>query len=281
MPELPEVETVRRGLLDQVTGRTIADIRVGLFAGVVGPLGVESTRARLLGRRITGILRRGKYLFFTLDDETYLMVHLRMTGVLQVLTASDPPLRFEHLALKLDDGATLRFADQRKFGRVLHLMPDEFDMVERAIGPEPLEPGFTPGLLAQRLSGRTAKLKSTLLDQRRLAGLGNIYVDEALFRAGLHPERPAGSLQPADVERLHAAIQAVLNEALARRGTTFSTFADSYGDAGNNQENLRVYGRGRRGVSCVHCGNPLELLIIGGRSTHFCPVCQPRWSPSQ
>jgi len=274
MPELPEVETVRLGLVDRVVGRAITDLRVGVFSGVVGPLGVDATRARVIRHRIDGIRRRGKYLFFELADETFVMVHLRMTGVLQITSRSAPPLRFEHLAMELDDGSDLRFADQRKFGRVLHLMPKEFVVLDTAIGPEPLGSDFTPDLLASRLVGRTAKLKSTLLDQRRVAGLGNIYVDEALFRAGLHPERPAGSLTSTETAHLRFEIQAVLREGLLHRGTSFSTFSDAYGGSGSNQDNLRVYGRGRRGDPCVRCGNPLALLIVGGRSTHYCPRCQ-------
>lgn len=274
MPELPEVETVRLGLLDRVVGRAITDLSVGAFPGVVGPLGVDATRARVVGHRIDGIRRRGKYLFFELGDDTFVMVHLRMTGVLQITSRTAPPLRFQHLTLELDSGIDLRFGDQRKFGRVLHMMPEEFEILDGAIGPEPLGTDFTPDRLASRLMGRSAKLKSTLLDQRRVAGLGNIYVDEALFRAGLHPERPAGSLTSAETAHLHREIQAVLREGLMHHGTSFSTFSDAYGGSGSNQHNLRVYGRGRRGDPCVRCANPLALLIVGGRSTHYCPRCQ-------
>jgi formamidopyrimidine-DNA glycosylase len=275
MPELPEVETVRTGLRTLVLNRRITGLRVGVFEGVVGDLGVDATRARLLDRTIVDVARRAKYLFLVLDDETFLSVHLRMTGVLQVVPRDAAPLRFEHLAIELDDGNDLRYSDQRKFGRVLHIESSGYDEHDRFLGPEPLEPSFTPAVLAERLRGRTAPIKASLLDQRRVAGLGNIYVDEALFRAGIHPLRPAGSMTAPEAERLHAAIQAVLSEAIARQGTTFSSFSNPYGESGNNQPNLRVYGRGRKGEPCLICGSALELLTVGGRSTHFCAVCQP------
>ncbi len=275
MPELPEVETVRAGLLALVLHRRITGLRAGTFEGVVGDLGIEVTRARLIGRTIMDVTRRAKYLFLVLDDETLLSVHLRMTGVLQVVPRSADPLRFEHLAIELDDGNDLRYSDQRKFGRVLHIDSSDYVDHDRFLGPEPLDGAFTPAVLSGRLSKRTAPIKASLLDQRRVAGLGNIYVDEVLFRAGIHPLRPAGGLTVAETELLHAAIQAVLSEAIARHGTTFSSFSNPYGESGNNQPNLRVYGRGRGGEPCLVCGTSLQLLTVGGRSTHFCAVCQP------
>jgi formamidopyrimidine-DNA glycosylase len=275
MPELPEVETVRRSLHGAVAGRAITGIRPGTFPAVMGGEGIEAVAARVVGRRITDIRRRGKYLFFALDDGTHLMVHLRMTGRLALAARDEPPLRFEHLALELDDGHDLRFCDQRKFGRVLHLLPADLRALEGRIGPEPLSTAFTAERLGDLLLGRTGKLKAVLLDQRRVAGLGNIYVDEALFRARLHPERAAGSLATEEVRRLHRAIRAVLREGLANRGTTFSTFQDGYGASGDNQGNLRVYGRARRAEPCPRCGRPLSLAVVAGRSTHFCATCQP------
>ncbi len=202
------------------------------------------------------------------------MVHLRMTGQLAVVPHGEPPLRFEHLALALDDGQDVRFADQRKFGRVLHLLPEDVRRLERRLGPEPLSAGFTAERLGAALGRRPGKLKSVLLDQALLAGLGNIYVDEALWRARLHPLRAANGLTPDEVRRLHRAIRAVLREALEHRGTTFSSFQDATGEAGSNQGNLRVYGRGRDGT-CARCGGPLERIVVGGRGTHLCPRCQP------
>ncbi len=275
MPELPEVETVRRSLVEGLVGRVVTGVRVHAFAGVVGEAGIEAFRARVVGRRVVALRRRGKYLLLDLGDGTSLVVHLRMTGRLLLAARSSPPVRFEHLVLELDDGQDLRFADQRKFGRVLHLSADQVAALDRRIGQEPLDPVFSSRALNGLLAGRRGKLKSVLLDQAVIAGLGNIYVDEALHRAGLHPERVAGALTPEEVRRLHRAIRAVLREGLTNRGTTFSSFQNGRGEAGNNQGNLRVYGQGRRGEPCLSCGQPLQLTIVGGRSTHYCARCQP------
>jgi formamidopyrimidine-DNA glycosylase len=276
MPELPEVETVRRSLLDRLVGRRIVDLAVGDFPGVVGPLGVEATRARLARRQIVGLERRAKYLLAPLDDDTFLVVHLRMTGQLRLVAAGEPPLRFERLALALDDGQNLRFCDQRKFGRVVHLSSEEAAALDRSLGPEPLSPEFTTSTLADRLRGRAGRLKPLLLDQAVVAGLGNIYADEVLFRARLHPERPAGSLSPQETEDLWHAVRAVLGEAIDNRGTTLADFRDGDGEGGANQHNLNVYGRGRRGEPCHRCGGPLVCIVVGGRGSHFCPNCQPQ-----
>jgi len=273
MPELPEVETVRRSLLTPVVGRGIVGLRPAGFAEIMGPEGVDAVRPRLLGRQIVDVRRRAKYLLIDLDDGTTLLVHLRMTGRLEVARRDAPPLRFEHLAIELDDGRDLRFADQRKFGRVLHVLPDDLRRLGGRLGPEPLTRSFTAERLAGSLGRRPGKLKSVLLDQKLIAGLGNIYVDEALFRARLHPERAANSLSPDEVRRLHRAIRAVLREGLLHRGTTFSSFQDAAGERGENQANLRVYGLGNKG-HCPRCGGPLAKTVVGGRGTHFCPRCQ-------
>ncbi len=273
MPELPEVETVRRSLLDLVVDRAIVGLRPSAFAGVMGGEDVESVAVRLVGRRITDVRRRAKYLLLDLDDGTSLMVHLRMTGRLVVAPRDELPLRFEHLAIELDDGSDLRFADQRKFGRVLHLLPADVQALDRRLGPEPLAPRFTAERLATALARRPGKLKGVLLDQRLVAGLGNIYVDEALFRARLHPERQANSLSALEVRRLHRAIREVLREGLDHRGTTFSSFQNATGEAGGNHRNLRVYGRGGT-AECVRCGSPLNRIVVAGRGTTFCPTCQ-------
>ncbi|CAA9546879.1 MAG: Formamidopyrimidine-DNA glycosylase [uncultured Thermomicrobiales bacterium] len=275
MPELPEVETVRRSLLERVVGRVIVGVRPAAFPGVMGSEGIAAGAARLRDRRVDAIERRGKYLLFSLDDGTFLMVHLRMTGRLVLAARNDPSLRFEHLAIELDDGSDLRFADQRKFGRVLPLLPEQVVVLDRRLGPEPLAASFTAETLASGLARRRGKLKAVLLDQALIAGLGNIYVDEALFRARLHPERRPDSLSRDEIRRLHRAVRAVLREAIANQGTTFSTFENAHGEAGANQENLRAYGRGRSAQPCLRCGRPFGLLTVGGRSTHYCARCQP------
>jgi formamidopyrimidine-DNA glycosylase len=275
MPELPEVETVRTSLEPSTVGRTIVGLRICAFEGVVGEEDSEVVAARLRGRRIVGLRRRGKYLIADLDDGSSLLIHLRMTGNLVHVKSGAASERFEHLAIVLNDGTELRFADQRKFGRVLHVPASEIAALDMRLGPEPLSPAFTADALAHSLARRTGRLKSVLLDQALVAGLGNIYVDEALFRARLHPLRDANQLGPGEVRRLHHAIRAVLREGLANRGTSFSTFRDGYGTSGDNQNNLRVYGRGASGAPCLRCGGPIIRLTIGGRGSHLCPHCQP------
>ncbi len=273
MPELPEVETVRRTLTGPLLGRRIERVRLADFPGVIGDGPPDLFAALVCGRTVTGCRRRAKYLLLDLDDGTVLMIHLRMTGQVGIEQAGAPPLQFEHLALELDDGSELRFADQRKFGRVLHLDPDAARTLEARFGPEPLESGFTAAWLERALARRPGKLKSVLLDQDVVAGLGNIYADEALFRARLHPERPANGLSSEEIRRLHRALRAVLGEGITHRGTTFSSYRDASGREGENQRNLRVYGKGGRG-DCPRCGYPLARTVVGGRGTSFCPRCQ-------
>jgi formamidopyrimidine-DNA glycosylase len=275
MPELPEVETVRAIAARELPGRTITGVTFRDFPGVVGELPADTFRALVTGRTLGEPERRGKYLLLPLDDGAALMVHLRMTGRLLVMPSDAPLVRFEHLAIHLDGDRDLRFADQRKFGRVLHLPFDEAQaQLDGALGPEPLERGFTATYLLGRLRGRTAPIKSFLLDQRNIAGLGNIYVDEALFRSRIHPLTPAGTLGETQVRSLVRSIRAVLRSAIANHGTTFSSFENPYGERGSNADFLKVYGRARRGEPCLRCGSPLAWMQLGGRGTSYCPRCQ-------
>jgi formamidopyrimidine-DNA glycosylase len=274
MPELPEVETIRRSLDGRLTGRRVTGVRVGDFQGVLNGDDPSSFSTRLSGRSIIGTRRRGKYILIDLDDGSLLLIHLRMTCNLVLLSASDPPLRFQHLAVQLDDGSELRFSDQRKFGRVVHLPPDSLATLDGKVGTEPLSSNFTAELLGNQLARRSAAIKSALLDQRLVAGIGNIYADEALFRARIHPLRPANSLTSLEIRRLHRAIRQVLREGIENRGTSISHYRDGNGDEGDNQSNLRVYGRGRDGQPCLRCGRPLGFVVIGGRSSHYCNHCQ-------
>jgi formamidopyrimidine-DNA glycosylase len=274
MPELPEVETVRRSLLDKIVGRHIFSLRLADFPGVLGSDRVEDVLARVENRRVAGIRRRAKYLILDLDDGTAIVVHLRMTGTLSAVPRDEPPLRFERLAIELEGGLDLRFADQRKFGRVLHVQDDELARLDQRLGREPLESEFSAAWLQERLQRRPGKIKAVLLDQGLIGGLGNIYVDESLFRAGIHPERRANTLAPDEIRRLHRAIREVLRAAVAGQGTTFASFADAEGNPGRYGRRLRVYGRGGKGP-CPKCGTPLERTLIGGRGTSVCPVCQP------
>ena len=274
MPELPEVETVRRSLLAAAAGQEITGIRLRDFPGVLGEQRLEDVAARTIGRTIRDVRRRAKYLIVDLDDGTAIVIHLRMTGVLTVTPREAEPLRFEHLALELGNGLDLRFSDQRKFGRVLHVGDREIAHLDRRLGIEPLTRAFTAAWLEERLHRRPGKIKAVILDQSLIGGLGNIYADESLFRAGIHPDRAANSLTTAEVQRLHRVIRSVLRAAIAHQGTTFSSFADAEGNPGRYGAVLAVYGRGGKG-SCPRCGAPLVRTVIGGRGTSYCPRCQP------
>ena len=275
MPELPEVETVRRSLLPSLTGRRITSVALQAFPAVISGLDPETFSALVTDRWVVGIRRRGKYLLIDLDDDSGFIVHLRMTGNLTVLSATTPAVRFEQIAFMLDDGQSLRFSDQRKFGRIEYRAADNRDPLESKLGPEPLGRGFTSLYLISRLRNRTAPIKALILDQRILAGVGNIYADEALFRSRIHPLTPAGQLNASQIASLVRSIKTVLRSGIAYRGTSFSSYRDGNGEAGSNQLHLRVYGRGRKGEPCLRCGHPLVTLTAGGRTSHVCLRCQP------
>ncbi|MCA9832800.1 MAG: bifunctional DNA-formamidopyrimidine glycosylase/DNA-(apurinic or apyrimidinic site) lyase [Thermomicrobiales bacterium] len=277
MPELPEVETVKRLLEPLIAGRIIESVSVNPdFPSVLaGPDGVDAATT-LPGLTITGISRRGKYMLLALSGGWYLIVHLRMTGRLLVMEHDSPPVRFQHAVITLDSGMDLRFADQRKFGRVQLATVDEVKSLNARLGVEPLTLGFSPYRLEQLLSSRSAPVKALLLNQHIVAGLGNIYADEALYRAGIHPQTPGGELNLIQITALVEAIKHVLKLAIRNQGTTFSSFENPYGEAGGNASFLRVYGKGGKGAPCPRCGAELERIIVGGRGTSFCPLCQPR-----
>lgn len=275
MPELPEVETIRLILHPAIVGKTIASITLRDFLAVLESAlpGVDPATT-LVGRTILDTRRRGKYLFLTLDQDLYLVIHLRMTGRLLIVPPTEPPVRFEHLAIHLIDGPDIRFGDQRKFGRITLAGRDEVDRLDQRLGPEPFSSRLTPASLANVLSKRPGRIKNALLDQRVIAGLGNIYVDEALYRARIHPERASNSLSLDELGRVLRATRFVLNQALVRQGTTFSSFENPYGEPGTNANFLRAYGQSKGGGRCGRCGGPFEKVVVGGRGTTFCPHCQ-------
>ena len=275
MPELPEVETVRRSLIPALVGRSITGVCLRDFPGVIGTIDQYVFAALVQGRRIDELRRRGKYLLIDFDDESGLIVHLRMTGSLMTSPSQAAPIRFEHIAFWLDDGNSLRFADQRKFGRIEYRPPGNRSPLEAKLGPEPLTDAFTSAYLTRALAKRTASIKAMILDQRIVAGVGNIYADEALFRSRIHPLTPAGQLSEQRVASLVRSIKTVLRSGIDNRGTTFSSYRDGNGEAGANQKRLRVYGRGRRGEPCLRCGQALVTLVAGGRTSHVCLRCQP------
>jgi formamidopyrimidine-DNA glycosylase len=274
MPELPEVETVardlRRHLLPDVggPGPLVTGARVA-WPGTLRDGDPPAFERGVAGRRIERIGRRGKQLVLDLDGGAYLTVHLKMTGQLFVVPAALPRDPYERLALALDDGRELRFRDIRKFGRVgLYGADDDpFD----GIGPEPLDPRFTLGVFRRRIRGRRARLKPLLVDQAFIAGVGNIYADEALWRARLHPLRTAATLRPHHERALYRNVVGILAEAVERRGSSIDDYTAPDGD-GEMQERLDVYQR--TGQPCRRCGRPVRRIVIGIRSTHFCSFCQ-------
>jgi formamidopyrimidine-DNA glycosylase len=271
MPELPEVEYIARQLRTELVGRTIVGARVE-WPRTVAPLDPEDFRARAVGERVTGIGRRGKHLLIALGSGDTLLVHRRMSGNL-VFARPGEAVAYTRACFDLDDGRRLIFSDPRKFGRIGVTGPEELRVALAALGPEPLDDTFTAEELAARLAGQGRAIKAVLLDQRRVAGLGNIYADEALFRAGIHPTRPAAGLTTAEIAALRAAIQTVLLTGIEHGGTTFGRHRDVFDEAGTNVDHLLVYRR--TGQPCVRCGTPIQRLVVAQRGTHFCPRCQP------
>jgi formamidopyrimidine-DNA glycosylase len=269
MPELPEVETTVRALRRPLVGRIITGVRNNWPRHVVTP-GLEQLQQRIQGRRIEAISRRAKYLLFTLSEGETLIIHLKMTGHLSVVPATTPPHRHVHTVFTLADGQEIRFRDMRKFGRVyLVREPEE---VLGGLGPEPLEPTFTAERLAERLRGRKRALKPLLLDQTFLAGIGNIYADEALHAAALHPQRRADSLEWGEIEALRQAIRDVLQLGIEREGASISNYVKPDGARGDMQNAVAVFRR--TGQSCYRCGTLIKRSVLASRSTHFCPGCQ-------
>jgi formamidopyrimidine-DNA glycosylase len=273
LPELPEAETIARGLHAAIAGRRIARIKIHRNE-VVEPMSPPAFRRRLRGRRVVSVRRRAKWIAALLDDGGRWVTQLRMTG--RFTWAPPSPLRREaHLSASFvieDDGGVIRFHDKRRFGRMWVLDEGEWAELDARLGVEPLSDSFTPRLLADLLGNSRAPVRNFLLDQTRVAGVGNIYAVEALFRARIDPRRPAGSLDRNAVRRLHNAIRNVLGAAVDRRGTTFSDYRDVLGTGGGFQNVLKVYGR--EGEECLRCGATIERCVLAGRSAFFCPDCQ-------
>ncbi len=276
MPELPEVETIRRQLAQHVGGRTITDVEV-LDPLLVDPEDPRSFEHRVSGRSIEALRRTGKYLFVDLDGGEALALHLRMTGQL-LWSASEPlePTPYARAVFRIDDGSVVTFADVRRFGRAWLLPPGRHDR-ERAwggrTGVDALSSGFTARSLQNSLRGRTASVKGLILDQRIVAGVGNIYADEALFRARVHPRRPGGSLSAVEVRRLHRAIRDRLRMGIAVGGASFDRYRDAHGGRGGMQDLFLVHRR--RGEPCPRCRTTIEKGVVAQRGTYWCPRCQP------
>jgi formamidopyrimidine-DNA glycosylase len=274
MPELPEVETVARTLNALVAGKTIRTVTVRLPRIIQRPREPEAFAAALEGRSIRSIGRRGKFLRFELDG-LVLVSHLRMEGRYSVCPADEPIGKHTHVLFHLTDGTDLRYKDVRQFGTMHLFRPgEEFAQPPLSkLGMEPLDDAFTAEALRRLLGGRRAPIKPLLLNQAYVTGLGNIYADESLHKAGIHPERPASSLRPAEWTRLHEAIRGTLREAVEAGGSSVRSYVNGQGEMGMFQFRLYVYGR--EDEPCRTCGAAIVKTVLGGRGTHVCPVCQP------
>jgi formamidopyrimidine-DNA glycosylase len=274
VPELPEVETVRARLEPVLTGRRFERVEI-LDPRVTRPLEPHEVAAELEGEVVDAVERRGKYLVFRFRTGRVLLIHLRMTGTLRHVRDGapehDPHLR---VVVRLDDGSDVIYRDVRRFGTWLLLEPgEEQAYLGQRLGEEPLSRAFTPASLAARLDRRRAPVKAALLDQRAAAGMGNIYADEALWRAQIHPLRAAGDLDQDEIKRLHKAVREALKAGIARQGTTLRDYRTPDGAQGRMQTALRVYGR--EGEPCYRCGAQIGKTRAGGRGTWYCPSCQP------
>ena len=276
MPELPEVETVARLLRPALVGRRLGACEVR-WKRTLGGTAPGAFAAAVDGARVHAVERRAKWIVLELSRARVpagvLCVHLRMTGRLSVDPRDEPHGPWERVRIALDDGRVLRFVDPRKFGRMRFARePDE---VLRDLGPEPLGPEFTSQWFGAALRARRRLLKPLLLDQTFLAGLGNIYVDESLHRAGLHPLTRSERVAPAAAARLRESIRSVLDAAIVREGSSFdAVYRTPEGRAGSYQDEFRVYGR--KGQPCLRCATPIRYLVVGQRGTHVCPRCQKR-----
>ncbi len=270
MPELPEVETIRSELAPHLIGRRITGVNL-TWEGSVKQPSPQDFRRRLTGQEITALGRRGKYLVFSLSGGDSLAIHLRMTGILLLKPPEAQPERYTRAVFQLDDGSQLFFNDMRKLG-MLRLAEDA-EGITGGLGPEPLEEDFTTQSLAGLLKGRKAPIKALLLDQHLLAGVGNMYADEALFSAGIHPLRAGGNLNKGEIERLHRAVREVLRKAIANKGASIDSYLRPDGTPGTAHDEFRV--AHKRNQPCPRCSTTIQRISIRNRGSYHCPKCQP------
>lgn len=276
MPELPEVETVCRTLRDPLVGRSIQSALV-TWPRTVAPLDPAAFISRVVSSEIMSITRRAKFIVLELSSGEILTIHLRMTGKLLYLAAGSDgagePERHLRVAFQLDNGDDLEFYDARKFGRVRLMTAEDWAQLSERIGPEPLDPTFTSTSFFESLRTRQRQIKPLLLDQTFLAGIGNIYADEALYLARIHPLQRASTISRRKAERLHQALVSTLSRAIENAGTTLRDYRSGLGETGTNFANLNVYGAAP-GTRCRRCDTPLKRLVVGQRGTTICPRCQ-------
>ncbi len=282
MPELPEVTTIVRNLKEQLLERIIISVIVREEKLVGFPEDISTFIDEVCGKKILDINRRGKYILIKLGDELgedivdgkLLVIHLRMTGKLLIKDGTEECDKHTHIIFRLDNGQDLRFNNIRKFGRVYLIDEDRLEDAGglAELGPEPLADDLTPEVFRSMLKRRKAGIKSLLLNQKFIAGVGNIYADEALFRAGINPGKKADSLSEQEMDRLYYALREVLQQGIKYNGTTFSDYVNALGKAGDFQHKLLVYQK--QGEKCPRCGHEITREKIGGRSSHYCPHCQ-------
>jgi formamidopyrimidine-DNA glycosylase len=278
VPELPEVETIRTQLAPLLAGRQIQRAKI-LDERLTRPFDPAVVADELEGERIGAVERRGKYLIVRFESGRVLLIHLRMTGSLRHAPHGElPDDAHRRAVVTLDDGSDVAYRDVRRFGTWLVLQPIELDdYLAARLGREPLGRDFTARELGRRLADRRASVKALLLDQRIVAGVGNIYADEALWRARVHPLRPGGELTPGELRRLHRGVREALQIGIDRQGSTLSEYSTPDGRQGGMQHEFRVYGRG--GEPCFRCGTPIEKIRAAGRGTWYCPSCQRLAAP--
>ena len=278
MPELPEVETVARGLQSLIAGRTIVSVSLGKTDFIDNPGAIEK---ELPGRRILAVERYGKFLLIRLSaaaangitqvaEDSALLVHLGMTGMLLPQAVAEPAKKHTHVAMLLDDGRELRYVDARRFGRMAYLAAEQLQSELRRFGADPLAASLDE--FVQLIQARHARIKALLLDQSVIRGVGNIYADESLWKAKVHPAQIGGRLTKEQLPKLYHALQEILHKAIALRGSSISDFLDADGMPGEYQRHHRVYGR--EGNRCVRCGSAIRRVIVAGRSSYYCPKCQ-------
>jgi len=271
MPELPEVESIKNELLPHIVGRYISSLTM-FWSGIVHQPSVEEFCSRLIGQKITVVARRGKYLIFSLGSGEALIVHLKMSGSLLLKPLSAEPDKYTRAIIYLDNELQLCFRDPRKLGAMW--LVGDIDSIVGKLGPEPLAASFTPQLLLERLAKRGAPIKAILCDQTFVAGIGNMYADEALFSARIHPLRLGKSLSQDEVERLYHSIQEVLSLAIGYKGASVDTYLRPSGELGTAHFHFQVAHR-LSGNLCPVCGTPIERIAVRNRGTYFCPKCQP------
>ncbi|AIQ17183.1 MULTISPECIES: DNA-formamidopyrimidine glycosylase [unclassified Paenibacillus] len=274
MPELPEVETVKRTLNELIKGKQIENVTVRLPRIIQRPDDTQAFAHMLAGHSVVHVERRGKFLRFVFDG-LVMVSHLRMEGRYGLFQGDEPLDKHTHVIFHFTDGTELRYTDVRQFG-TMHLFQPGEDLLLKPLsklGQEPLDPSFTVERFKEIVSGKNTKIKPLLLNQEYVVGIGNIYVDEALHRAGIHPEVSAKALTEEQLNKLHHAIVATLTEAVNAGGSSVKSYVNGQGESGSYQQQLLIYGR--KDQPCATCGTLIEKSVVGGRGTHICPSCQP------